>query len=257
MAGFQKPKEGEPNKAPLSSKSKEEVKAAKQGQKTNIKIVIACVATSVAIVGGVAVYSAFKPSKAPVQVSTNSGGYEESESSDTSTPSGGNPVGSGEEVTSDSDRPWLSPDGVQPDKPQPSSLPLEGGAGIKDISGDTVKKNDTEVSKDTFVMDLNGNTVAEKFEVKGIHTVTDFVSYKKKRSVTGKGIELYWLEAIYKGQPAKIQVPFSIFKEMDPTGITVVDVEVVELDTGDGILHEVATNFIVRPDYKEKLQAGN
>lgn len=153
------------------------------------------------------------------------------------------------------DRPWLSEStGEESAVPTATPLPLEGGAGIKDISQDTVKSNTTPVVADKFVSDLKGNSVAENYDIAGIHTVTDFISFKKKRAVTGKGVELYWLDATYKGVPAKVQVPFSIFKELDETGITVVDVEVVEIDAGDGKLHEIATNFTVRRDYKELLQ---
>lgn len=155
------------------------------------------------------------------------------------------------------EKPWLhGSTEVEPMTEDPSKTITKGedGVGIKDISGDTVKSNDTKVSPDTFVKDLKGASVSANYDIKSIGSVVDFISYKKKRAITGKGVELYWLEANYKGVPAKVQVSFAIFKELDEQGITVVDVEIVELDTGDGEVHQIATNFTVRPDYKEILE---
>src|SRR5690606_6135627 len=96
--------------------------------------------------------------------------------------------------------------------------------------------------------------VDEKFVIDQIYTTIDFVSYTKKRAVTGDGIELYWLDAEYKGKPAKIQVSFKIFKELDPVGVTVVDVEVTKAKGKDNKLHDIVTGFTVRPDYKQILE---
>lgn len=127
--------------------------------------------------------------------------------------------------------------------------------GITDISGDTVNQNTTVVSSDNFVKDLNSLPVNEFYQIEEIYTTVDFISYEKKRAITDEGIELYWLEALYKGKKAKVQVPFRIFKELDEVGVTVVDVEVVRVRPEQrGVVQEIVTGFSVNPDYKKILE---
>jgi len=171
------------------------------------------------------------------------------------------------------DKPWLAApqQGGNTTKADPKSSPqaTDAGAvedkkdgppsgevspGITDISKDTITKNYTPVEPDTFVKDLNGLPVDEKFDIDSIYSTVDFVSYTKKRASTGDGVELYWLDAQYKGKPAKIQVPFKIFKELDAVGVTAVDVEVVRVKAKDGTRREIATAFVVRTDYKKLLE---
>jgi hypothetical protein len=167
-------------------------------------------------------------------------------------------------VEGGSDRPWLTGETVV----APSSPPVDANSavanppkigdritpGITDISGDTVNQNTTPISEDSFTKDLNGLDVRVDYNIAGIVSVVDFVSYTKKRSSTAEGIELYWLDAEYKGKKAKIQVPFRIFKELDPVGVTVVDVEVTQILQKDNTISEIATGFTVRSDYKQILQ---
>lgn len=138
--------------------------------------------------------------------------------------------------------------------PATSPTPRPSGVvpGMQDISGDTVKINEAPVVE-SFVKDLNSQPLPEKFEIASYTTVTDFVSYKKKRSVMADGVELYWLDAEYKGKPAIVQVSLKVFKELDEVGIIPVDVEIVQVKLEDGKKHELATNFVVRLDYKKQL----
>lgn len=153
-------------------------------------------------------------------------------------------------------KPWLQDSqGITPqEETKPDASVVGEDVGIQDATGDTVKVNNTPVSNNTFVKDLKGNSIGQNYDVSNISVVVDFISYKKRRAVTGKGVEIYWLDAMYKGSPARVQVPLSIFKELDAEGITMADVEVVTIPSSDGgPAHQIATYFNVRPDYKKLL----
>lgn len=96
---------------------------------------------------------------------------------------------------------------------------------------------------------MNGNTVATNYTVVQSETITDFITYTKHRAITGDGVEFYWLEAVYKKQPCKVQVPYSIYSKLDDEGITVVDAEVLTLDNGS----QIVTYMSVRKDAKDLL----
>lgn len=181
------------------------------------------------------------------------------------------------EVAVDGDKPWLNASTQTTEPATPAEELTEGSTegsteapaigdvvqdtkgitpGITDIEQNTVNVNNTKITPDTFTKDLNSKPIAEEYKIDSIYTTIDFISYTKKRATSDDGIELYWLDAEYKGKKAKVQVPFSIFKELDPVGVTVVEVEVVRVDTGDYSkpLPEVVTGFTVRPDYKRILE---
>lgn len=103
-----------------------------------------------------------------------------------------------------------------------------------------------------MVKDLQGISVIPNYTVSKIETVVDMVNYKKHRAITDDGMELLWLDANYKGKSYRITVPFKIFKELDPEGITVVDMEVLHLENGNQII----SYMNVREDYKSKLEKG-
>jgi hypothetical protein len=176
-------------------------------------------------------------------------------------------------VAANNDKPWLSTPApkdsakdsakdtapvkeVVKDQVPTQDMPEPGKVtpGITDIGTNRQSINNTPVSDDTFVKDLNGLPVETQFKVENIQYTIDFVSYTKKRAATADGIELYWLDAEYKGKPAKIQVPFKIFKELDLVGVTVVDVEVTTTRTKDNKKVDIVTGFTVRPDYKQVLE---
>jgi hypothetical protein len=214
------------------------------------KIVLGCVAVGILILAVVLIYAYFSDMFS-----------DSSEEENTEPP----PVNSEVGARLDQTAPWLaspSPNteggfgetlpetNVEADRPNDLVIP-----GIVDISEDTVKQNTTPVTSDNFVKDLNSLPVDEFYEIEEIYTTIDFISYEKKRAVTDDGVELYWLEATYKGKKAKIQVPFKVFKELDKVGSTVVDVEVVRVRTGTpGVIQEIVTSFSVNPDYKKILE---
>lgn len=121
--------------------------------------------------------------------------------------------------------------------------------GMSNPSDSTTMTQNSQVEQDIMVKDLNGLSLIQNYTVAEVKTVTDFINYKKHRSVTSDGMELLWLEADYKGKPYKVTVPFSIYKELEPEGITVVDMEVLDLGNGSSVISYMK----VREDYKKKL----
>lgn len=102
--------------------------------------------------------------------------------------------------------------------------------GFKDFTDSTNMVSDSNLSNpDTYVEDLYGLTTVVNYTVLGIRDSYDFVSYEKKRGTWGGGLELYWLEAEYKGSKYSIQVPFKYYKELDASGIVPVRMEVLEV----------------------------
>lgn len=124
--------------------------------------------------------------------------------------------------------------------------------GIKDIANGTNTQQNSDAEKDVMVKDLQGISVIPNYTVSKIETVVDMVNYKKHRAITDDGMELLWLDANYKGKSYRITVPFKIFKELDPEGITVVNMEVLHLENGNQII----SYMNVREDYKSKLEKG-
>lgn len=124
-------------------------------------------------------------------------------------------------------------------------------AGIDNLQSDTQHKNTSSVeSSDNLTTDLNGKPVPSDYQIKTIKTVTEVVGYTKHRVVLGNGLEFYYLDVDYKGQPYKVQIPFAMFKELSSdTGYVVVDAE----DTTTTTNQEIITYMAVRKDQKSYL----
>ena len=136
-------------------------------------------------------------------------------------------------------------------KKQQKDYPTDVNAGVPDIEmGTNMKQNSDTTDPKEFLKDINGNKIDKNYDVVRIEHATDFIDYTKKRGVTGDGVELLWLDATYKGRHYEVQVPFEVFKELDSSGITVVDVEI--LHTRDG--GTVVSYMNVRKDYKQLLK---
>lgn len=127
----------------------------------------------------------------------------------------------------------------------------ETKAGIPNLSANTEKQNGSDiVSSDGLTKDLNGKEITSDYTIKSIKTVTEIVGYTKHRTILGKGLEFYWLDVVYKGEPYKIQVPLSIFKELiDDAGYAVVDAEVTTTQEDS----DIVTYMSVRKDQKSYL----
>lgn len=103
--------------------------------------------------------------------------------------------------------------------------------GTQDFTQNTNMTTDSKIGDaEEFVEDIYGLTVRVDYTVDKILSVSDFVEYEKKRGTSGGGLEIYWLDATYKGSSYKIQVPFKYYKELDTTGIVPVKMEVLYID---------------------------
>lgn len=101
------------------------------------------------------------------------------------------------------------------------------------------EKNQTTpyVYKDSeFIKDLNGLDVSAVYNVQSRNYVQDYVNYETRRAIMDDGMELYWLEVIYKQKRYRVQVPFYYFKDMGTEGICKVEIEVLTLEGGEKII---------------------
>ena len=97
------------------------------------------------------------------------------------------------------------------------------------LENTTMQTSDVLTDPDMYIEDLYGLTTRVDYVVEKISNVADFVSYEKHRGTWGGGLELYWLDAEYKGQHYVIQVPFEYYKELDDVGIVPVKMEVLTI----------------------------
>lgn len=141
----------------------------------------------------------------------------------------------------------------QQQQSQQSSGVAEGTVkpGIPNFYGVGEDENDDYLYNPNLVTkDLNGNQVPTNYVVIDSDEVTDYITYKKYRAATGNGLEFYWLEAEYKGQPYKVQVPYSVYSKLDYSGITVVTMEVLTLEGNSKMI----TYMTVKEDAKSLLE---
>lgn len=124
------------------------------------------------------------------------------------------------------------PEVQQPVVEQPSKetpVPeLNNDFGTQDFTKDTNMQTSSVLNDpEEFVEDIYGLSTRVDYTVSKISSAADFVSYEKKRGTWGGGLELYWLDAVYKGKQYSIQIPFEYYKELDEVGIVPVKMEVV------------------------------
>lgn len=91
-------------------------------------------------------------------------------------------------------------------------------------------------SASDYIKDLNGSDIPAIYDVANRTYVRDFVNYEAKRAILADGMEMYWLEIVYKDKPYRCQVPYFIFKDLDTTGICVVEIELLTLEGGEQII---------------------
>lgn len=94
----------------------------------------------------------------------------------------------------------------------------------------------TVYSASDYIKDLNGVDVSAVYNVKSRDYIKDFVNYEAKRAIIDDGMELYWLEVTYGSKKYRVQVPFYAFKDLDKTGICIVEIEVLTLEGGEKII---------------------
>lgn len=91
-------------------------------------------------------------------------------------------------------------------------------------------------SSSDYIKDLNGADIPAVYNVAQRTYERDFVNYEKKRAIIDMGMEMYWLEILYKDKAYRCQVPYYIFKDLETTGICVVEIEVLTLDGGEQVI---------------------
>lgn len=119
---------------------------------------------------------------------------------------------------------------TQQQQQQTQDYETPDGLGTQDFTQNTTMQNGNILTNpDEYVEDLYGLTTRVDYTVDRISFIADFVSYEKHRGTWGGGLELYWLDATYKGNKYVVQVPFQYYKELDDTGIVPVKMEVLSI----------------------------
>lgn len=101
-----------------------------------------------------------------------------------------------------------------------------------------------------FIKDLNGSPIPAIYSVKKTTYEDLFVNYESRRAILDDGMEMYWLEITYEEKQYRCQVPFSVYKAMNPKGICVVQAEVLTLEDGEIIISYMTVNT----NYKDLLK---
>lgn len=127
-----------------------------------------------------------------------------------------------------------------------SPTPLESatpnpddGFRVGDTNYKDSKKNTTTAryfDANDFVKDLEGNDVKAVYSYKDRTYIKDHVAYTAKRGIIDDGMEIYWIDVVYKKKKYRVQVPFYYFKDFDDTGICRVEIELLTLDNGSQII---------------------
>lgn len=87
-----------------------------------------------------------------------------------------------------------------------------------------------------YVKDLKGADVSAVYSVSSRNYIKTHVSYTAKRAIIDDGMEMYWLDVVYKKKKYRVQVPFYYFKDLDDEGICRVEIEVLNLEGGGQII---------------------
>lgn len=136
--------------------------------------------------------------------------------------------------------------------PTPTVIALETstsyGSGDNASDAQGVVGNEA-VDMDKFTEDFEGNQVPLNYEVSSISFVNDMVNYEKFRATTGEGLELFWLDIIYKEKEYRAQIPYYIYVQLEDKGIIVVNMEVLTLADGGTMI----TFMQVVSNYKELI----
>jgi hypothetical protein len=81
-------------------------------------------------------------------------------------------------------------------------------------------------------------------------TVNDSVSYVKHRTITDDGIDLYWVDATYKGKKTQFTISYYIYQALSPQGV--MDVQVETVTDADG--HVYITSMAALPPAQTNQQ---
>lgn len=141
-------------------------------------------------------------------------------------------------------------DPVQPPTPTVVAPETSTSYGSGDnTSGTQGVVGDEVVDLERFTGDFEGNQVPLNYEVSSISFVNDMVNYEKFRATTGEGLELFWLDIIYKEKEYRAQIPYYIYVQLEDKGIIIVNMEVLTLVDGGTMI----TFMQVVSNYKELI----
>lgn len=136
------------------------------------------------------------------------------------------------EDTPNQEQPQTSSSAISSDVEAEPEIPDDPNLGTQNFLKDTNNKADVDLTNpDDFTKDLYGLTLRVDYNVSKIQDASDFVNYTKRRGTWGGGLELYYLDVVYKGSKYVIQVPFKYYKELDETGIVPVKMEVLRIES--------------------------
>lgn len=77
-----------------------------------------------------------------------------------------------------------------------------------------------------------------------------FLSYTKYYTTSQSGVYSFWLEADYHGKNYQVGVPFDIYRQLEPNGIVLAEMETVMTPKGEKII----TGFRINEDFHEPLE---
>lgn len=89
---------------------------------------------------------------------------------------------------------------------------------------------------DDFVMNLTGQQVPADYIVKNRSYVKAYVNYELHRGVIDDGMEIYWIDVVYKKKSYRAQIPFYYAKDLSSEGICRVEMELLDLENGGQII---------------------
>lgn len=121
------------------------------------------------------------------------------------------------------------------------------GIGKEAISEERIYEQGTLDSQD-FRKDFTNQSATETYaEPVEIMTVNDSVSYVKHRTMTDDGIDVYWVDAVYKEKDTTFTVPYYVWRTLAEQGVMDVVVEVVT-DANDKVF---IASITARPPAEE------
>lgn len=203
----------------------------KKSSVKSIYIIIPILIAIVCVAGFFIFNTLSKNQKDGVDVETSTDSSEDTTTSNETTTESNNP-----NAVYDDDGNLISENGVY----DTDGNVIKDGAdsvGLPNFSDDPGGKTTARYfSANDYVKDLNGLDIPAVYNVKSRTYIKDFVNYEAKRAIMDDGMELYWLEVLYKNRKYRVQCPFYIFKDLDETGICVVEIEVLNMEGGEKVI---------------------
>lgn len=91
-------------------------------------------------------------------------------------------------------------------------------------------------SGDGFVVSLDGQQIPADYVAKNISYVKAYVNYELHRGTVDDGMEVYWIDILYKKKKYRAQIPFYYAKDLSSEGICRVEMELIDLESGGQVI---------------------